>query len=227
MDTQYDGFISKHINRKLSEPVAQILAKTSLTPNQVSWGALGLAILSFVSFIFGQNILGGILAQLCSITDGVDGSLARLKGKASVFGGFLDAILDRCADTLIVLGMILWSLAHEGYPGIWLVGFLAIVGTLSVSYTRARIDPEHRHLFDKGLASVASRDVRLFLAMMGCVAGQVYFCLLTLAILTNLVVLYRLIHSYRYLNAKDRQSESPLPAAEVDEKLPLLRSRPE
>ena len=226
MDTPYDGFISKHINRKLSEPVAHMLAKTSLTPNQASWGALSLAILSFVSFILGQNILGGILAQLCSIADGVDGNLARLKNKASVFGGFLDAMLDRGADALIVLGMILWSLVHENYPGIWLVGFLAIVGTLSVSYTRARIDPRHRHLFDKGLTSVASRDVRLFLVMLGCIASQVYFCLLTLAILTNLVVLYRLIYSHRYLRAKGRQSESA-PATEVDKKPSPLRSSPD
>ena len=202
MDAVYDGFISKHINRRLSEPIARMLARTSLTPNQATWGAFGIAALSFASFVLGYNILGGILAQLSSIADGIDGSLARLKGMASVFGSFLDSVLDRYADALIVLGMTLWALSHEGYPLVWLVGFLAIVGTLSVSYTRARIDPEHRLIFDRGLPSIASRDIRLFLIMLGGISGQVYFCLLAIAILTNLVVFYRLVYMYRYLRQK-------------------------
>ncbi len=204
MDAVYDGFISKHINRKLSEPIARMLVRTSLTPNQATWGAFSIAALSFASFVLGYNILGGILAQLASIADGIDGSLARLKGMASVFGSFLDSVLDRYADALIVLGMTLWSLSHEGYPQVWLVGFLAIIGTLSISYTRARIDPEHRLIFDRGLPSIGSRDIRLFLIMLGGISGQVYFCLLAIAILTNLVVFYRLVHSYRYFRPEAR-----------------------
>jgi len=204
MDTVYDGFISKHINRKLSEPIARMLARTSVTPNQASWGAFSIAALTFASFVLGCNILGGILAQLSSIADGIDGSLARLKGMTSSFGSFLDSVLDRYADALIVLGMTLWSLSHEGYLQVWLVGFLAIVGTLSVSYTRARISPEHRLIFDKGLPSIGSRDIRLFLIMLGGISGQLYFCLLAIAILTNLVVFYRLVYSQRYLRAETR-----------------------
>ena len=204
MAAAYDGFISRHINRKLSEPIARMLARTRLTPNQATWGAFSIAALSFASFVMGYNILGGILVQLSSIADGIDGSLARLKGMVSVYGSFQDSVLDRYADALIVLGMTLWALSHEGYSQVWLVGFLAIVGTLSVSYTRARIDPEHRLIFDRGLPSIASRDIRLFLIMLGGISGQVYFCLLAIAILTNLVVFYRLVHSNRYLRPKTR-----------------------
>ena len=199
MEAVYDGYISKYVNRKASEPMAQILAKTRLTPNQMTWAAFGIAFLSFISFIFGQNIIGGLLVQLSSIVDGIDGSLARLKGMTSTFGGFLDSVLDRYADILIVLGLTLWSLSNEAYPGIWLAGFLAIVGTICVSYSRARIDSSHRHLFDKGFRSLASRDIRLFLIMLGAVIGQAYFCLIVIAALTNLVVFYRLIYVYRYL----------------------------
>ncbi len=208
MGAVYDGYISKYINRKVSEPLARLLARTRLTPNQTSWGAFGIAFLSFVSFIFGQNIIGGLLVQLSSIVDGVDGSLARLKGMSSAFGSFLDSVLDRYADILIVLGLTLWSLSHETYPGIWLVGFLAITGTICVSYTRARIGPEHRHIFDNGLKSLASRDIRLFLIMIGGITGQAYFCLIALTVLTNLVVWYRLIYIYRYLGQETTQFES-------------------
>jgi len=220
MDIVYDGFISKHINRKLSEPAARILSRTGLTPNQVSWGAFGIALLSFISFILGQNIIGGLLAQLSSIVDGIDGSLARLKGMSSAFGGFLDSVLDRYADILIVLGMVLWSLKYESYSGIWLVGFLAIVGTLSVSYTRARIGSKYRPIFDRGFPSLASRDIRLFLVMLGGITGQAYFCLLVITVLTNLVVLLRLIYSY--LRLETRRSKSVLTAAEMEEDVPLI-----
>jgi len=215
MDAVYDGYISKHINRKMSEPMARLLAKTRVTPNQMTWAALGIALLSFVSFILGHNIIAGILVQLSSIVDGIDGSLARLKGMTSEFGGFLDSVLDRYADILIVLGLTLWSLSHETYSGIWLAGLLAITGTICISYTRARISPNHRHLFDKGFKSLASRDIRLFLIMLGAVIGQAYFCLIVIAVLTNVVVFYRLIYMYRYLGQKDNRSK-PSPQSGED-----------
>ncbi|RLC63671.1 MAG: hypothetical protein DRI01_04790 [Chloroflexi bacterium] len=198
METVYDGYVSKYINRRLSEPMAHLLARTRITPNQMSWAAFCIAVLSFVSFIFNQNIIAGLLVQLSSVVDGIDGSVARLKGMTSAFGGFLDSMLDRYADILIVLGLTLWSMSHEIYPGIWLVGFLAIAGTISISYSRARIGSNHQHLFDKGLQSLASRDIRLFLIMAGAVIGQAYFCLIAIAALTNLVVFYRLFYVYKY-----------------------------
>ena len=209
METVYNGYVNKHINRKIAEPMARLLVKTKVTPNQVTWAAFGIVLLSFVSFVLGHNIIAGLLVQLSAIVDCVDGRLARLKGMTSEFGGFLDSVLDRYADILIVLGLTLWSLSHETYPGIWiwLAGFLAIAGTISISYSRARISPDHRHLFDKGFKFLASRDIRLFLIMLGAVIGQVYFCLIVIAVLTNAVVFYRLIYMYRYLEQKDNQSK--------------------
>jgi len=207
METVYNGYISKHINRKMSEPMARLLAKTKLTPNQMTWAAFGIALLSLISFILGYNIIAGLLVQLSSIVDGIDGSLARLKGMTSEFGGFLDSVLDRYADILIVLGLTLWSLSHETYSGIWLAGMLAITGIICISYTRARINPNHRYLFDTGFKSLASRDIRLFLIMLGAVIGQAYFCLVAIAVLTNLVVFYRLIYMYRYLGQRDDQAK--------------------
>jgi len=218
METVYDGYISKHVNRKMSEPMARLLAKTKVTPNQMTWAAFGIALLSFISFVLGYNIIAGLLVQLSSIVDGIDGSLARLKGMTSEFGGFLDSVLDRYADILIVLGLILWSLSHETYPGIWLAGLLAITGIICVSYTRARINPNHRHLFDTGFKSLASRDIRLFLIMLGAVIGQAYFCLVVIAVLTNVVVFYRLIYMYRYLGQEDNRSKLSSQSSEEPQK---------
>jgi len=172
------------------------LAKTPVTPNQAALGAAIIGIFSFVSFVLGQNIIGGVLAQVSSIADGVDGELARLKNMASPFGGFLDAVLDRYSDALIILGMTIWAAGHEAYRGAWIVGFLAMVGTLCISYTRAKAPDAHRNPFDRGIASAASRDVRLFLIMLGGILGQLYISLMILAVLTNLTVLIRLVSTY-------------------------------
>jgi len=199
MASVYDGYVSRYVNRRISNPVAKLLARTRITPNQMSWIAFGLAALSFLSFIYNWNIAAGLLAQLSSIIDGVDGSLARLKGMSSAFGGFLDSILDRYADILIMLGLTIWSALNEVYPHIWLVGFLSITGTLGVSYSRARVSAELRHHFDRGFLSLASRDIRLLIVMIGAIIGQSYFCLISIAVLTHLVIISRLIFIYHHL----------------------------
>lgn len=198
MASIYDGYVSRYINRRISDPIARLLARTRITPNQMSWAAFGLAALSFLSFIYNWNIAGGLLAQLSSIIDGVDGSLARLKGMSSDFGGFLDSILDRYADVLIILGLTMWSASNEVYSHIWLVGFLSIAGTLGVSYSRARVGAEFRHHFDHGFLSLASRDIRLLIVMIGAIIGQGYFSLIVIATLTHLVIISRLIYTYRH-----------------------------
>lgn len=207
MAAVYDGYISRHLNRRVSDPLARLLVRTPATPNQVSLAAFGIAVGSLVGFLFGLNIVGGLLAQLSSVVDGADGSLARLKGMSSDFGGFLDAVLDRYADILIVLGLTLWSAGNEAYPGIWLAGFLAATGSICVSYTRARVGSDHRRRFDTGLQSLASRDIRLFLIMIGAVIGQAYFCLIAIAALTNLTVLYRILIARRFLGSAGNQPE--------------------
>jgi len=198
MASVYDGYVSRYINRKISDPIARLLARTRITPNQISFTSFGLAVLSFLSFIYNWNIAAGLLAQLSSIIDGVDGSLARLKGMSSDFGGFLDSILDRYADILVILGLTIWSASNEVYPYIWLAGFLAITGTIGVSYSRARISAELRHHFDRGLLSLASRDIRLLIVMIGAIIGQGYFSLIVIATLTHLVIISRLIFTYRH-----------------------------
>lgn len=207
MAAVYDGYISRYLNRRVSDPLARLLVRTPATPNQVSLAAFGIAVGSLVGFLFGLNIVGGLLAQLSSVVDGADGSLARLKGMSSDFGGFLDAVLDRYADILIVLGLTLWSAGNEAYPGIWLAGFLAATGSICVSYTRARVGSDHQRRFDTGLQSLASRDIRLFLIMIGAVIGQAYFCLIAIAALTNLTVLYRILIARRFLGSAGNQPE--------------------
>ena len=145
-------------------------------------------------FIEDMPIWAGLLAQACSIVDGVDGDLARIKSMVSRFGGFLDAVLDRYTDAVILLGFTIWAAANSVDDVLpWAAGFAALSGSFAVTYTRARIEEERRTMFDRGLSSIASRDVRLLVVMIGALAGQGTATLLALAALTNAIVAVRLV----------------------------------
>ena len=199
MPSVYDGVVSRHLNRRISRPIARLLSHTPVTPNQVSLASLLVAVAAFFSFSFGYYIAGALLAQTSSIVDGIDGDLARLRDMTSAFGGFMDSILDRYADALIILGLTMWAAGSETRVHIWLTGFLALTGTFAVTYTRARIQGVSPSVFDRGITSLGSRDVRLLLVMVGALTGQGFATLIALASLTNFVVLLRLLYARRVL----------------------------
>jgi CDP-L-myo-inositol myo-inositolphosphotransferase len=120
----------------------------------------------------------------------------------SAYGGFLDAILDRYADALIVLGLIIWAAGDDYQLRVWVIGFWALAGTFVVTYTRAKIESIHANVFDRGITAAATRDVRLFLVMVGGLVGQGEVTLVVLALLTNGVVLSRLLMARRVLAGK-------------------------
>lgn len=189
--------------------MARILALTPVTPNFMSFLSFLTGLGAGIAFLKGQNLLGGILTQIASIMDGVDGDLARLKRMVSPFGAFFDAVLDRYADAAIVLGMTWWTIQHEDFAGTWLVGILALLGSLMVSYSRARAEASLRTESNIPLLSkLANRDTRLFLVMLGGILGKGYWTLLALAILTHLIVLFRILYFAKRLAVSDQaQSE--------------------
>ncbi len=175
----------------------------------MSVASLGVALGSFLCFVYDYPIAAALLAQTSSVVDGVDGDLARLKGLTSAFGGFMDSVIDRYTDALIILGLTLWAAGDESSVTVWMAGFLALAGTFAVTYSRARVEGLPRNVFDRGITSVASRDIRLLLIMVGALAGQGFSTLLILASLTNAVTLMRLVQARRLLGgttAKERVS---------------------
>ena len=194
MDEPKDGLVSRYVNRRVSRPMSRWLAKTPATPNQVSAASFVIAVASLGLFMGGYNIWAGLALQASSIVDGVDGDLARLKGMATRFGGFFDAVLDRYADVAILGGLAYWSLKFEGRGAAELlavVGLLAVTGTFMVSYTRARAEVSFGNAFSGLAGSLASRDARLLLIMVGAVLGQALATLVLVAALTNVVVVWR------------------------------------
>ncbi len=199
-----DGWVAKYLNRPLSTRLSQIIARTSATPNQISLVVLILGVLAAYLFTHGEHWLtaaGGVLAQLSSILDGVDGEVARLKYRASPYGSWLDSVLDRWADALLIFGVTYGSWKVTGVVWIWMLGFLALTGSLVLSYTESRYESSfHRAMSHSGSRLPATRDVRLFLIMIGGLAYQLPLALAAIGILSTAEVLRRLVSG-----AKDPQ----------------------
>jgi len=134
------------------------------------------------------------LAQITSIMDGVDGDLARFKGMESPFGAFFDAVLDRYADAAIIMGMTWFVSKNTEPPGAWLVGLMALIGSFMVSYSWAKAEASLRPKDDLPFLRLASRDLRLFLIMIGSILNLGFWTLLLLAILTHFAVLIRILY---------------------------------
>jgi CDP-L-myo-inositol myo-inositolphosphotransferase len=192
-----DGTVSRYLNRRFSVPAARLLARTPATPNQVSIAALIVAAASVPLLVLGRNIEGAVLIQLSSIVDGIDGDLARAKSMASRFGGLFDSVLDRYADALIVGGMAWYAYEQEDWTQPLLVGMVAIVGCLLVTYSRARLETEAGTEATADLLGIATRDVRLLALALGALAGQAYWALIVVAAACYLTVCWRLWSFWR------------------------------
>jgi CDP-L-myo-inositol myo-inositolphosphotransferase len=204
-----DGFVSRFFNRYFSRWLTKLVINTPLTPNWLSVfsGLIGLG----AGFCFwqGNNLLAGLLAQFCSITDGVDGEVARLKFQASKYGAYFDAILDRYVDTAILLGMTyqLWQMQKSFF--IFLLGFLALTGSFMSMLGEEKfqalqknnpLSPEQEARLKFLSYFRLSRDVRYFLIMLGGIFNQILGVLVLLTITSHLGALIRLGGLRKVLN---------------------------
>ncbi len=194
---QTDGPISRYINRRISGLITWVIIKyeVPLTPNQVSLISFMLSVIASILYLTYLPLLAAILVQVSSIIDGVDGELARVKKLSSPLGAFLDSILDRFADILILASIAI--LAYEAIDNIYavLVSLAAITGDLMVSYLHARSEASlGKHpVFIGKIRSFASRDVRLFIIFIGTALGYYLETLLIISFLTYAYVISKFV----------------------------------
>ena len=209
-----DGFIAGRLNRPLSQRVltpALLRLRRGITANEVSVLALLVAVTAGFVFAAGWPLVAGLLVYLSSVLDGSDGEVARLKYQESGFGGYFDAVLDRFADSVMMLGVLVYLLYSSSLGA--LVGdsrqtlvvvvatVAAIVGNLMVSYTsaKAQVDVGHRYV-GWAMGTGHGRDLRLFILASAAVLAAIHPVFLLggvvlLAVLTHLVVVLRLVWS--------------------------------
>ncbi len=195
---------------------AKTLHSLGVTPNIVSSLGFLLGILAGASYwaagirlfedyyegISRLYLLIAILLFLSSgFCDALDGALARLHNKISIFGGFLDSLLDRYVDAAIYCGLILGGLCDS----LW--GLLALIGSLLTSYTRARSEAADIPMESVGLFERAERILIIISATIIAVIWPdipaLYFTTIFLAVVTNITVLHRTV----YFSRKVRTAE--------------------
>lgn len=176
--------------------VGRLVARTNLSPNTLTVIALGLNVAVAAIIASGNLILGGFLLLLAGAFDAVDGAVARATGQVSRFGAFFDSTIDRYADA-VVLGGVLIHLTRED-PGTLpvLLTFITLVGSLMISYTRARAEG----LGLSGDVGFAQRAERVIILSLALIFSHPVWGLWALAILTHVTVLQRGIHVWRSLH---------------------------
>lgn len=205
-------------------PFVRFLIKIGFTPNAVTTvgflGNVAAAVLFIYAGITYQGtpqyaLIGwaGAVLILSSLFDMLDGQVARLGGMASTFGAMYDSVLDRYSE-LVTLGGICYLFIGMGYTAESILTFVALVGSIMVSYVRARA--EGLGLECKiGLMQRPERVVVTCVAAMACglygtlcqaPAFDPMLCLTVamgiIAVLANLTAIARILHSRNQLTGK-------------------------
>src|ERR1700752_4769194 len=195
------------VTPETQEMVRNRLIESRLTPNAISLTGFALN-LGAAGLIVGRMFfLAGIAFTVGSVMDTLDGRYSRMSGKGSVFGAFLDSTLDRLEEGIVLIAVgAYFASRHNQVAAAATVA--AVLGSLMVSYTRARAEA-------LGVAckvGLATRPVRVVILSIGLVFAQGaslgHFHLLApavyvLAALTLVTVIQRIVYVHGQLAQLD------------------------
>ena len=192
--------ISKFGRGWIAAPLGQIavwLEKTGISPNALTLIGFVLTVVVAVVLGMGQLLWGGLLLIFAALFDTLDGALARHAGKTTVFGAFLDSVMDRFSESVTLVALIwYYSGQADGRTAVVLLA-ATIVGSLMVSYTRARAEAVNVECKE----GFFQRTERIIVLILGLVTGWMLPVLWILAIFTNFTAVQRIYDVYRKTNS--------------------------
>ncbi len=184
------------------DPLVRALVAIGITPNMLTvagfLGNVGAAYLVAT----GELVTGGVLMLAFSALDMLDGAVARATGKASPFGAMFDSVLDRLSEAAVLGGIMVYQLEMENHEEAMLA-FWAVVGSLMVSYVRARAEGLGITTMRGGLFTRPERVIVTGVALM---FGLVRPALWLLAVVTLLTMAQRLWTSRGLLLELEREA---------------------
>jgi len=187
----------RELLRPVLEKVGKGFASTGLSPNFWTFVGFVFAIISAVVYGMGVEfglIIGGVLLLVSGFFDMVDGQVARITGKTSVKGSYLDSMFDKIAEVAIFLGILI-----GGYTEPYLV-LLAITLSLLVSYARAKSDAINIKLQGIGIGERAER--LLVIAIIGII-GFMEYAVIIVVIIAGVTLIQRMIFTAKNIQEKD------------------------
>lgn len=190
------------VPRRITDPIVSVIARTGATPNHLS--ALGFAgnVGAGVLAARGEFLIAGILMLAFSAVDLLDGALARATGRATPFGAVFDSVLDRLSEAALLGGLVFYYSGQGEREEIALC-FAALVGSIMVSYVRARAQANGLELRD----GLFTRAERVLLMGGGLIIGQVRIALWILAVMANATALQRLYVVWQRFNAEPASAD--------------------
>ena len=191
---------------------AKAAHKIGLTPNKVSFIGFLLAVASAAAYALAYSqhwllLLATLFLLASGFCDTLDGIIARTFQQITVFGGFLDSVLDRYADAIVFAAIIIAGLCNAAWGSVWgpIWALAALAGSLLVSYGRARAEAAGLKMESVGFAERAERMLILAAASIAAffwlpVLG---FGVALLALLSNFTVIQRVVYVYKELKKKN------------------------
>jgi len=180
----------------LTQPAVRILARTSITPNAITWFGFLLAVGAAAFIITGYLFAAGLVVLLAGFFDILDGALARHRNQTTRFGAVLDSTLDRLSEAVLLIGILVLYARAQSFAGILLV-VVALVGSLLVSYIRARAEA----LGLKCEVGLFTRPERVIILVLGLWLSQINYALIIalaiIAILSFITAGQRLVYVWQ------------------------------
>ena len=193
--------IAERIGAAVSRPVeALVRACARISPDVLTITGLALngVACAFFAFAGGRDYtsplllwLGGMVAALASIFDVLDGRVARMRGRGTRFGAYLDSTMDRYSDMLLYMGLLILYARLHTTPYMVLV-WVAAFGSFMTSYARARAES----LIPNCPVGFLERPERIALLILGALFNHMVAALWMIAVLSNLTAVQRVVYTY-------------------------------
>jgi CDP-diacylglycerol--glycerol-3-phosphate 3-phosphatidyltransferase len=192
--------------RGLAEGIVAPLARRGVSPNAITVAGFLFNVATASVLATGHLTIGGLLMFLSGLFDMLDGALARVSRQQSDFGAYLDSLLDRYSEVIILLALIYVFTTRNNTLAVLLV-YVVAVGSLLISYARARAEG----LGVSASVGVAPRPERVLILGLGLLINPTttIAALVVLAVLTQVTVLQRLFHVWRKMHAPDPETKRP------------------
>ena len=178
----YRNYIRSNILDKIETPIVSFFHKLKISPNLLSIFGLILGIIAAVFIGLNNLILAAVFLAVGAVADLFDGSLARKFGQETVFGAFLDSIIDRIQELGIFIGATYLLISKGNYD--WAILPIVALGlSFLVSYSRARGEGLGIQTKDNG---IVTRPERLLILIVGLITNQFIIAMIIVS-LTSLI----------------------------------------